>query len=334
VGTWGQLVHQQIAGPRQEKFDRQQADDIEPRGDFRRDRLRAVSVMMSLAAVALSWGPDGHYATAMVATKFLTTHTVDVLKKIIPDGNLTAVVDWADQVKSESQWKWSAPLHFLNTKDDDPPKGVCSLVMSRDCPPPLNFCVVGAIMNFSADTIASNYEPYALQFLIHFIGDVHQPLHVTGYELGGLDTTVDFFDEYTDLHSVWDTSMIERQMGTYSNGLYSWVDELLHNMSTVWADQVDKWTTCNTTTSPICPIEWAVISNHLVCSAAYVFPSDESAAAAAADNQEAVGTTIKLSYPYYDANIPIVNLRIAQAGARMANVLNYALKNLTGLSGL
>lgn len=88
---------------------------------------------------------------------------------------------------------------------------------NADCPN--QFCVVGAIKNYTtqAQKLPPNLWPYygegslpsAITFLVHFIGDVHQPLHV-GWkdDLGGNKVKCTFFGKDTNLHSVWDSGMI------------------------------------------------------------------------------------------------------------------------------
>lgn len=139
------------------------------------------------------WGLEGHALVVHLAESQLTQEASDWIKPLLPwfvDGNLTAVASWADDIIHDNSnhfdyrnWQWSKPLHYI-----DLPDWVCNYDVKRDC---INdVCVDGALRNYSKRIIAADLHHIqhqeALMFLVHFAGDVHQPLHVsfTG-DLGG-----------------------------------------------------------------------------------------------------------------------------------------------------
>jgi hypothetical protein len=67
----------------------------------------------------LTWGRDGHTITGLIAQQFLTNASVEALNIILADydGQLSHVVNWADEIKGNSAYAWSKPLHFINTPD-------------------------------------------------------------------------------------------------------------------------------------------------------------------------------------------------------------------------
>ena len=102
---------------------------------------------------------------------------------------VSLVASWADSV-ARDEFPWSPPLHFINTPDWD-----CTYDRTRDCNDNgvQNVCVDGAIQNFTSQLVAGNAPltlNVALKFVIHFIGDIHQPLHVgfAGDEVSGTAT--------------------------------------------------------------------------------------------------------------------------------------------------
>ncbi|CAF1066030.1 unnamed protein product [Rotaria sordida] len=103
--------------------------------------------------------------------------------------NLTAVAIWADDILYPDtnsfgypNWQWSRPLHYINT-----PAWACNYDSSRDC---INgVCIEGALKNYSKRAIDANLDDVqhqeALMFLVHYVADIHQPLHVGFQEDNG-----------------------------------------------------------------------------------------------------------------------------------------------------
>lgn len=123
------------------------------------------------------------------------------------DPTLAGISNWADEVRDSAIFRWTAPLHYVNFKDAG-----CSYSAERSCPDGL--CVVGAIERYGAvladrgRSDASRRE--ALKFLVHFLGDVHQPLHA-GYrnDRGGNRFQVSIDGQGSNLHAVWDSRLVQ-----------------------------------------------------------------------------------------------------------------------------
>jgi len=266
-------------------------------------------VVLSCAAITYGWGAEGHNITALIAQTYLTEAAKTGVCTYLGSCNLVDYVSWADQVRSTPQFAWSAPLHFMNTNDNPP--STCFVDYTASCPN--NFCVVGAITNFTQNLLKGTYMQDSLRFLIHFIGDCHQPLHICGKELGGNDVDVTFYTTSTNLHAVWDTYIIERRTDTDGNGTYGYFSELMNNINTIYAPNITSWKSCpSNESSYACGLSWAVESDRYDCTV--VWPS----------NWDSDPT---LTDTYYNAALPVVDLRLAQAGIRMANVLNNIFTN-------
>jgi len=133
------------------------------------------------------WGTVGHRIIARLAQSELTEITQDWIQTLIPwhlNGNLSAMAAWADLIlyndtnsNGSDNWQWSRPLHYINTPDWS-----CTYLVERDC---INdICVDGAIRNYTKrleSELDDIQHQEALYFLIHFVGDIHQPLH-TGFQ--------------------------------------------------------------------------------------------------------------------------------------------------------
>ncbi|MBV8502593.1 MAG: S1/P1 nuclease [Paucibacter sp.] len=159
---------------------------------------------------ALAWGADGHRLVAKEAESLLTPAAraqVDRLLKLEPGATLESVSTWPDEVRTPA----TAPWHYVNLPRDSG----CTYVAPRDCPD--GACVVEAIERQTA-ILASNAPDaerlMALKYVVHLVGDVHQPLHA-GYadDKGGNTYQVQFAGRGTNLHSVWDSGLIRAWPG-------------------------------------------------------------------------------------------------------------------------
>ena len=108
--------------------------------------------------------------------------------------------------------------------------------------PPQEGDVITSIEKFAKELQTKNFsngdEAFTLKFLIHIIGDIHQPLHVgRGDDRGGNDIKLKFFSEETNLHSVWDSKIIDAQQLSYTE-FTNWI---LTQNSNINKKQIQKW---------------------------------------------------------------------------------------------
>ena len=149
-------------------------------------RLVAFFVHCQLLSLVYSWGPIGHGIIVRLAQSRATEQTLEWLSPLTPwfwNGNLSAMASWADNIlyadtnpTGFGNWQWSRPLHYINIPDWS-----CNFDEKRDCVD--GICVSGAIQNYTnrLETILDEAQRQeALYFLIHYVGDIHQPLH-TGF---------------------------------------------------------------------------------------------------------------------------------------------------------
>jgi len=150
-----------------------------------------------------------HRITATVAEDHLNETTKVMILSLIGNKHLYSIASWADDIRKER--RETGPWHYVNI-----PVG-STYNASRDCPPPRS-CVVEKIADFIkvlTDKKASREQRVeALKFVVHFVGDIHQPMHATKESEGGNGVHVLFLRSDRsgpydcNLHGVWDTSMI------------------------------------------------------------------------------------------------------------------------------
>lgn len=302
--------------------------------------------MVLAPAPARAWGCKGHQVVALLAERHLTPHAREMVKKILAaspidpnlsryckEGGVDAMADastWPDDIRS--QRPDTAPWHYV-----DIPLGTKVRNVEKFCDPKQG-CVTRAIRDELATLRSADADPQkkadALRFLIHFVGDLHQPLHaVSNNDLGGNCVPVAFFDGapqvrnqqlgiYSpNLHAVWDTNILERAtMGKTVEEVAAELDESFRRNIARWrkeASNVDAWA-------------WE--SYLLAEKDAYGklpvrIPAETPQAVTSCSDDHDVSTrrlrlNERLAEPYQSVVAPIVRARLAQAGVRLASLLN------------
>jgi nuclease S1 len=261
--------------------------------------------LILFSASSFAWGPEGHRIVGDLAEERLTPTARLHVKELLGNDDLAAVAVWADDVRHDrpESYGW----HFV-----DIPKDVEAFSEPRDCFRPdekhpytqqdHHNCVVDRITMFKqvlADRNAARQDRIeALKFLVHFVGDVHQPMHAMGEARGGNDIHISEFGspqcgKYPcNLHFAWDMGLIEHT-GLSEQQYVARLDELIASRKlTVQADGT--------------PEQWA---NESFVLAKKVWLND--------------GGTVDESY--YENEIGVVNRRLALAGLRLARMINQAL---------
>ncbi|UJR32200.1 hypothetical protein I4U23_019665 [Adineta vaga] len=265
------------------------------------------------------WGADGHSIIARLAESELTDSASKWIRSLVPwhfDGNLSAMASWADSIIHQNSnptgfdnWKWSKPLHYLNIPDWN-----CTYHVNRDCIN--NICIDGAIRNYT-ERLQNNLDlvqqQEALYFLIHFVGDIHQPLHTAfSSDFGGNSIEVRFMNDTkkTNLHSLWDSGIIKYHMKndfqSNVNNYYEYIYKLMIRESKP-NDDDDNQTQ-----------QWVKESLNYVCNDIYFD-----------DRNRTLNTdgTYNLNRNYYIRSRAIIEKRLAQGGRRLGALLNRIEQN-------
>lgn len=178
-----------------------------PRATF---RLFAALLAIIVAPAAQAWGPAGHRMVAELAQQQLSPAARAQVARLLGSADphaLSDVASWADDLRHDpakrALGQRTARLHFINFASSD-----CRYRAARDCPD--GNCVVAAIEHYArilgdpAHDRAGRAE--ALRFLVHFVADVHQPLHASPRnDRGGNRFQLQFEGRATNLHAIWDT---------------------------------------------------------------------------------------------------------------------------------
>jgi hypothetical protein len=240
---------------------------------------------------AWAWGSEGHRIIADIAWDHLNDTAIENLRPFLGDNDLASISTWADDIRSGRPE--TGPWHYV----DIPPASAGYDV--KDCPG--DNCVIARIRRF-ARVLGDRQQPFAarseaLKFLVHFVGDLSQPMHAMADARGGNDVPVSAFgatqcgDYPCNLHSVWDSELIDHT-GLREHRYAKQLETMIA------ADHLQA--------GPDDPVAWANESLQLA-------------------KQAWVPPQTAIDEAYYLRERPIVDRQLALAGMRLAQILNEEL---------
>jgi len=267
-------------------------------------RLTCIALVVGMFSCyslpAYAWGEAGHRIVAMIAEQNIDPATVTKVKLILGNNvSLADVANYADVVRD--QFPKTYNFHFV-----DIPKNKDDYKPGRDCKldPQKGDCVIAALPRYRDVILSPNSTPgqraFALKFIIHLVGDMHQPLHCAdNHDFGGGGVTVWWFGTKFNLHKVWDTRIIGRAQLSDEEFVQGLIDG-----ST--AQEMNEMRNGNM-------LEWALESHQLAREFAYDIPENH-----------------KLGSDYYQRNWPIVDKQLLRAGMRLGRFLDWIFAPHTG----
>lgn len=258
-------------------------------------------------APAEAWGRDGHRIVCDLAYRYLTEAARTEIDRLVAldgeFGHFRDICSWADRVRSTTHAS-TGPWHYINQERDDP------VIDPEDCSG--LGCITSAIdlhAGILADTSNSDEERLeALKFLAHWLGDIHQPLHVSiNGDRGGNDIPVIWRGErHSNFHRVWDSEILLDHMGeewpwSAESERWSYLVESL--AAEIPLNGVEVYTELNS-------IAWAQESHDIVRSRdfAYYWARPEN--------------TLEFGDAYYERGLRISRQQLKQGGVRLAGLLN------------
>lgn len=255
-------------------------------------------VALVLSAPVHAWGQLGHRVVAQLAERDLTPAAREEVARLLadqPDPTLAGVATWADELRGHDPdlGRRSASWHYVNIAESN-----CRYSAPRDCPG--GNCVVEAIRTQTAilaDPRRSQAErAQALKFVVHFVGDAHQPMHA-GYahDRGGNDKQLNFRGRGTNLHAFWDSGMFNSQQLSGD----AWLTRIAAHAPSADARKPAS--------AQPAAAQWVEAACRIAV-APGVYP-----------------TRARIAQSYVDTQLPLIEQQVRDAGARLATVLNAAL---------
>lgn len=255
--------------------------------------ILSAAVLAFVPGQAFAWGKTGHRVIGKIAEKYLTTSAKAGVKRILGEETMAEASNWPDTMRSDPAPFWqreAGPFHYVTV-----PKGKTYVEAGH---PPEGDGVT-ALQRFSATVrnpkASLADKQLALRFIIHIVGDLHQPLHAgNGTDQGANDVRVTFQGRSTNLHSVWDSALVDEEQLSYS--------------------EMAEWLGARIT--PALSREWMVVDPH-------VWIAESTALR---DQVYPTGESRSLSWRYIYDNTPRMELRLQQGGVRLAAYLNELFK--------
>jgi len=283
-------------GPVRQATGKVKAKPLTCGGMKKKDTLLAI-VFLSISILLISWGVTGHHAIGKIAENHLTANAKNAVHELLGSETLADVASWADEVRNEAEYKSTGSWHYINL-----PLGLSYSDFQKQVEGMSEANVYSALLQqekiLTDKSTTREQKTVALKFIVHFVGDLHQPMHVSRAEdKGGNTIQLNYNGQGTNLHSVWDSKLIEHEGGDYQQ-VAARVDHASGAQIKQWqSDPVIKWIWESYTISSKLYAEVDAMKSRSI---------DDS---------------------YYTAHIGIIHERLEQAGVRLAGVLNTLFKD-------
>lgn len=253
-----------------------------------------ITALFYMPLASMAWGVLGHRIVAQIAESYLTPNAKAAINKILGTESMALSSNWADFIKSDSNYAYLSPWHYVNLKAGITIAEVNDFLdrdTAVDAYTKVNFC----IKQLKNKKLSENNKQLYLRLLIHIIGDIHQPMHVGRLDdQGGNKIKVMWFGTPSNLHRVWDEQLINFQQLSYTEYVTA-INHTTLSQRNTWQKQNLK--------------EW--IGDSYLASA-IVYPS--------------VQQDDKLGYEYNFKFIALVNSQLVKGGVHLAGLLNEIYK--------
>lgn len=259
--------------------------------------LFAVAALSLAPAPAFAWGKTGHRVVAAIADTQLSGLARAHVREILGGAeSLDEAANWPDEMRSapgEFWQKTATPWHYVTLNgivyDHAPPQGDALQALAR----------FRSVLQDPKASVAD--KQLALRFIVHLVGDLHQPLHAGKCcDKGGNDVKVSWFGKPTNLHAVWDAQLVDEEQLSFTE-LATKLERHISNQ-----DVLDWW--------DINPRDWVSESGEIRDT---VYPQGPK------PKKGKKGKDLpELSYGYVYKFTPVMERRLSQAGVRLAAYLN------------
>jgi hypothetical protein len=270
--------------------------------------IRSLSVFLSLSLyvpAAFSWGNTGHQTIGEIAERFLTPEAKMAITDILGPEKLAIAATWADAVRDDPAFNNFKSYHFIDIEENAsyetaPHAAKDSMTIITKYP-----------LLLASKEVNRSVKIVALKYLIHVVGDIHQPLHVgSETDQGGNKVKVNWNNQPANLHEVWDSKLIDYDISKLKVHVsplkfytfINYADDIIKN------HPLEKMSLEKIQMAP--PLEWIKESQNLR-STVYNFE----------------GTSLNENYK--EKNIAIIEERLLFGGVRLANLVNAIFKDGT-----
>lgn len=178
------------------------------------NKLSAALLLFLISASTFAYDAVGHRIIADIAYNNLTDKARAQVDKVLGKKGMVYEATWADEVRSDNKYAYSYQWHFQDLDDN---MNAASIKQLLDNPTAEGQHLFFAIDSLTRRMKKNKDDAEALKFMVHFVGDLHQPMHMGRKDdKGGNKVDFNWFGRKTNLHAVWDGMLIESQKMSYS----------------------------------------------------------------------------------------------------------------------
>ncbi|MBC8053067.1 MAG: S1/P1 nuclease [Sphingobacteriaceae bacterium] len=243
-----------------------------------------------IPSTSMAWGVLGHRIVGEIAQGYLKSGTKKEIKKILGNESVAMSSNWMDFIKSDNSFRYLGNWHYVNFAHGLTYQQVHEY-LKKD-----TSTNIYTKINFVAAELKKKQTPMEmkqryLRILIHLVGDVHQPMHCGRAEdSGGNDIKVTWFNKPLNLHSLWDSELIEFQQLSYTEYANAINYPADSQIKTWQKDDITKW----------------VFESYQLSDKLY----------------KEAETNTKYSYRYNFDHIKTLDQQLLKGGVRLAGLLN------------
>lgn len=254
-------------------------------------RLAVASFMSALSIMAYGWGQKGHDTVAFIAESHLTPEAKAVAEELLDGKSIVYYSNWLDNASHTPDYAYSKTWHYKNIDADETywnarknPKGDVVTALEEQ------------IAILADPTKNKDERSLALKIVTHLVGDIHQPMHMGhASDLGGNKWVIKYFNSPKNLHSVWDSSIVE------SGHKWSYTE---------WQREIDRVSPEEETAiiGSLSPEDWGLETYKI-----------------AKEIYETTPQNTNIEYNYIAKWTPVIETQFLRGGLRLAAVLNATL---------
>lgn len=178
------------------------------------NKLIALLTFILLVLSVNAYDAVGHRVIADIAYQNLTEKAKTQLDKLLGKHGIIYAATWPDEIRSDQKYAYSYQWHYQNLKDSLTTSDLQMLLNNPTSDGKHLFFALDSLTN-RLRTNRNDVE--ALKFLVHFVGDLHQPMHLGRFDdLGGNKISIKWFGKTINLHSLWDSYLLDERKMSYS----------------------------------------------------------------------------------------------------------------------
>lgn len=251
-----------------------------------------ILALLYIPSELLAWGTNGHRITGQIAFNHLSNKAKRNIAEILGNESLAYATNWADFVKSDTSFNYLGSWHYINFKSGLDSTSFHEYLKQEQNGTNIYSKILWLAEELKKKELSNDTKKFYLRLLIHFVGDVHQPMHAgRPDDLGGNRITITWFNEPSNLHRLWDDQLVEFQKMSY----------------TEYAAEIDHVSKKEVKELQSAPVSQWVSESYKIAEVLY---------------SEIKEPNPRLSFRYNYDHIHILNDRLLRGGVRLAGMLN------------